>query len=172
MKKQLETKKKAQKIFDKSAALIPLAIQEFSQLRNEGCIYIDKTKSILKMLSLRRVYFLSRPRRFGKSLLISTLDSLFRGEKQLFKGLYIYDKWDWSETYNVIRLDFTLEAMSTPQELRDGLAQTLNDIAAANAITLNSSSLPKIFFELIKKLYELNGRQIVILVDEYDLPIL
>jgi hypothetical protein len=70
--------------------------QSFEDLRKNDCIYVDKTEIIHRMLSEGKAYFLSRPRRFGKSLLVSTLEAIFKGRKELFEGLYIYDKWDWS----------------------------------------------------------------------------
>jgi hypothetical protein len=72
-----------------------LDTQSFENLRNNECVYVDKTEVIYRMITGGRIYFLSRPRRFGKSLLVSTLEALFKGQKDLFEGLYIYDKWDW-----------------------------------------------------------------------------
>jgi hypothetical protein len=82
---------------------LPIGIQSFDDLRRNNYLYVDKTEVIHRIISSGKVYFLSRPHRFGKSLLISTMDSLFRGDKELFEGLYIYDKWDWSRQYPVIR---------------------------------------------------------------------
>ncbi|GAA5818067.1 MAG: Pseudogene of AAA family ATPase [Methanobrevibacter sp. CfCl-M3] len=81
--------------------------QSFEILRNNDYLYVDKTKEILEMVKSGRVYFLSRPRRFGKSLLVNTLEELFKGNKKLFKGLYIYDKWEWSKKHPVIHLDLS-----------------------------------------------------------------
>ena len=85
---------------------LPIGIQSFSELRSKGYLYVDKTKQILKLLEGLKVYFLSRPRRFGKSLLISTLKELFLGNKELFEGLYIQGKIEW-DFHPVIHLDFT-----------------------------------------------------------------
>ncbi|MDR1341294.1 MAG: AAA family ATPase, partial [Prevotellaceae bacterium] len=82
---------------------LPIGIQSFSDLRSKDYLYVDKTESIYRMVSRGKAYFLSRPRRFGKSLLISTFDALFSGRKDLFEGLYIYDKWDWTKQYPVVR---------------------------------------------------------------------
>ncbi|MDR2115611.1 MAG: AAA family ATPase, partial [Planctomycetaceae bacterium] len=84
---------------------LPVGIQSFIDLRNKDYLYVDKTEFIHKMVTDGKIYFLSRPRRFGKSLLISTLDALFSGQKKLFEGLFIYDQWNWSQKYPVIRLD-------------------------------------------------------------------
>ncbi|MDR1897114.1 MAG: AAA family ATPase, partial [Prevotellaceae bacterium] len=73
---------------------LPIGTQSFSVLRNTDCLYVDKTQDIYRMIATGRIFFLSRPRRFGKSLLISTLEEVFKGNKELFKGLYIYDRWD------------------------------------------------------------------------------
>ncbi|MDR2066673.1 MAG: AAA family ATPase, partial [Endomicrobium sp.] len=86
---------------------LPIGTQAFEKLRKDGAIYVDKTEHIYNLISNGSVYFLSRPRRFGKSLLINTLKELFKGNKEIFEGLYIYDKWDWSKQYPVIHLDFT-----------------------------------------------------------------
>ncbi|MDR1291162.1 MAG: AAA family ATPase, partial [Planctomycetaceae bacterium] len=95
--------------------LLPLGRQSFEGLRTDGCLYVDKTEIIHKIISDGKVYFLSRPRRFGKSLLVSTMESIFKGKKELFEGLYIYDKWDWSQHYPVIKIDWTCIAHSTPE---------------------------------------------------------
>jgi hypothetical protein len=78
---------------------LPLGIQTFEDIRSNDYLYVDKTEVICNMVSSGKAYFLSRPRRFGKSLLVSTLESLFTGRKELFEGLYIYDRWDWSQQY-------------------------------------------------------------------------
>jgi hypothetical protein len=76
---------------------LPIGIQAFSSIREDDFVYIDKTQMLHQMVSVQGRYFLSRPRRFGKSMLVSTLHALFEGRKQLFEGLYIYDKWDWNK---------------------------------------------------------------------------
>jgi predicted AAA+ superfamily ATPase len=81
---------------------LPIGTQAFNVLRKDGAIYVDKTEHIYNLISNGRIYFLSRPRRFGKSLLISTLKELFKGNKEIFEGLYIYDKWEWTKKYPVI----------------------------------------------------------------------
>jgi len=86
---------------------LPIGIETFSEIREEDYLYIDKTSQIKQMLDEGKYYFLSRPRRFGKSMLLSTMQSLFEGRKELFEELYIYDKWDWDTTYPVINLSFS-----------------------------------------------------------------
>jgi len=97
---------------------LPIGTQSFEILRQKDCVYIDKTKYVFELIENGRVYFLSRPRRFGKSLLISTFEELFKGNKKLFEGLYIYDKWNWKEKYPVIHLDLGGKEYEAEQELK------------------------------------------------------
>jgi hypothetical protein len=132
---------------------------------------VDKTKIIHEIILSGDIYFLSRPRRFGKSLLISTIDALFGGQKELFEDLYIYDKWDWSQQYPVIRIDWTLIDHSTPEKMEKSLTGLLKEIAQNFQITLVSESAPDCFRELIKSLHKQDGKKAVILIDEYDKPV-
>jgi hypothetical protein len=143
--------------------------QSFDNLRNNDCVYVDKTELIYKMITNGRVYFLSRPRRFGKSLLISTLETLFQGRENLFKGLYIHDKWNWTQKYPVIKIDWTAINHSTPEKMENSLVLYLNEIAKYYQITLTAKSAIDCFRELIKALYNITGdTKVVILIDEYD----
>jgi hypothetical protein len=119
-----------------------------------------------------RIYFLARPRRFGKSLLVSTLDELYRGRKELFEELYIYDKWDWTKQYPVIRLDFGGLVFNTPDELNSSLAVFVQSIAEKYNISLSVAHYKIQFKELIEKLSISTGQQVVVLIDEYDCPII
>jgi hypothetical protein len=132
---------------------------------------VDKTEIIHEMVSSGRIYFLSRPRRFGKSLLVSTLDALFSGWKNLFEGLFIYDKWDWTQQYPVIRLDFGKRGFTTPEELKISLNDFVESIANKYQLSLLENTLSGKFGELIKKTHHTTGQQVVVLVDEYDKPI-
>jgi hypothetical protein len=85
---------------------LALDTQSFEDLRDNGCVYVDKTEIIYRMITGGRIYFLSRPRRFGKSLLISTLEAIFQGRRELFGGLYIFDRWNWDKKYPVITIDW------------------------------------------------------------------
>ena len=87
--------------------LLPIGIQTFSRLREDDAYYVDKTRLLLSLIRGGSRYFLSRPRRFGKSLLVSTLKELFEGNEPLFEGLYIHGAWDWSRRCPVVRLDFS-----------------------------------------------------------------
>jgi hypothetical protein len=115
-----------------------------------------------------RVYFLSRPRRFGKSLLISTLEELFNGNKKLFEGLFIYDKWNWDIKYPVIRLDFGQRSYNTAEDLRISLTDFVNAKAKEFDIVLDTTGLSDRFGELIEKLNAKTGQRVVMLIDEYD----
>ncbi|MEM7496126.1 MAG: AAA family ATPase, partial [Myxococcota bacterium] len=100
-----------------TAKPLPVGLQEFRDLIQEGCVYVDKTRNIHELLSAPKCpYFLARPRRFGKSLLISTLEALFQGKQELFKGLWIgkEGRWDWSKKHPVIRLDMSLVDRKDP----------------------------------------------------------
>jgi hypothetical protein len=121
--------------------LLPIGIQSFEKLRESDCLYIDKTEDIFRLITSGSVYFLSRPRRFGKSLLISTMEALFKGKKELFEGLWIYDKWDWTRQYPVIRIDWTCIEHSTPEEIEISMTGFLQDVAEAPAIRIPDRSI-------------------------------
>ncbi|KZX17555.1 ATP-binding protein [Methanobrevibacter filiformis] len=148
-------------------------ISDFKKLINRDKIYVDKTDIIKRMMDLRGTYhFLARPRRFGKSLLISTLNELFKGNKELFKGLYIYDNWDWNDIYPVIHLDFS-EVDSENHELFEETLNFTLDRIAKNFSTKLDAKHPNIKIkELIEELYIKYNKEVVVLIDEYDKPIL
>ena len=100
---------------------LPIGIQTFSEIINENYIYTDKTKEAYELTSYYKYIFLSRPRRFGKSLFIDTLHNLFEGNKTLFEGLYIYDKWDWEIRYPVIKIDWSgdFKSLQSTKETTD-----------------------------------------------------
>ncbi|MDR1341978.1 MAG: ATP-binding protein [Prevotellaceae bacterium] len=150
---------------------LPIGTQSFENLRSDNYLYVDKTKIIHELFSDGRIYFLSRPRRFGKSLLISTMEALFKGQKELFEGLYVYDKWDWSQQYPVIRIDWTRINHATPEEMKLSLCRYLRDIARRHKVALRSETAPDCFDELIMLLNEQSGKKVVVLVDEYDKPV-
>jgi hypothetical protein len=151
---------------------LPIGTQSFDILRSQDLLYVDKTELIHRLVTTGRIYFLSRPRRFGKSLLISTLDALFSGRKELFEGLYIYDKWDWSKSNPIVRIDWTAIKHGTPEEIERSLSVWLKIKARANEITLFSEYASDCFAELIEELHRKTGEKVVVLVDEYDAPIL
>ncbi|KZX12967.1 ATP-binding protein [Methanobrevibacter curvatus] len=151
---------------------LPVGIQTFSEIREEGYVYVDKTKYIHEITTRGKPYFLSRPRRFGKSLLISTLKELFEGNKKLFKDLYIYDKWDWNKKYPVIKIDFGSMDYENSDELKDSLFDFLDETSEKFEIELKRRNLSQRFGELIKKINKKFKEKVVILIDEYDKPII
>jgi hypothetical protein len=149
---------------------LPIGVQDYPLLREEDCVYIDKTELIHKLLTEGFYYFLSRPRRFGKSLLLSTIKEIFNGSKELFKGLWIEDKWDWSQRNPVVHISFAAAGF---REI--GLPASIHSIldwcAAQHGITLTKEGNPFRFKELLEKLHAKHGK-VVILIDEYDKPII
>ncbi|MDR0724344.1 MAG: AAA family ATPase [Endomicrobium sp.] len=152
--------------------ILPIGIQSFSKLIEDNKIYVDKTEHLEKLISTGSMYFLSRPRRFGKSLLISTFKELFKGNKKIFEGLYIYDKWDWTKTNPVIHLDFTKIGYKTSNMLENSLLDFVNSVTSKYEVELTNSALPSRFAQLIEKLHEKAGERVVIFVDEYDKPLI
>ncbi|OQX79559.1 MAG: hypothetical protein B6D61_03360 [Bacteroidetes bacterium 4484_249] len=146
---------------------LPIGIQEFSEFKANNYIYIDKTEYIYQLLQ-NKYYFLSRPRRFGKSLLLNTIKEIFNGKRELFEGLWIYDKIDW-EQYPVIKISMSNIGHDS-LGLEDALDNMLSDIAGKNDIKLSKPAFSLRFKELIEKLSE--NKQVVILIDEYDKPII
>ncbi|MDR1269296.1 MAG: AAA family ATPase, partial [Planctomycetaceae bacterium] len=151
---------------------LSIGIQTFEEIRTENYLYVDKTEYLYRIVTSGKIFFLSRPRRFGKSLTISTLDALFSGKKELFEGLYIYDKWDWNKKYPVIRIDWTLVKHGTPEEIEKDLSAVFRSKANNVGIHLTREYASGCFGELIEELYRKTGEKVVILIDEYDVPIL
>jgi len=151
-------------------------IYSFRELRENGFAYVDKTAMLLPLcdLSLGKQFFLARPRRFGKSLLVSTLQCLFEGRRELFHGLAIEPKWDWSKRWPVIHLDMGTAQCETVAELREFLFRLMVSEAERLGVRLRESSLPSISFRnLIEDVAATApDGQCVVLVDEYDKPLL
>jgi hypothetical protein len=145
---------------------LSLPLNDFANVIEGNRIYVDKTQYLLPLVQEQGFYFLSRPRRFGKSLLLSTFKYIFQGRKDLFKGLYIEDKIEW-KTYPVIYLDF-LNISYKDTTLAEGLKHYLLIQAEEENIILNSDSPRDLLFELIKKLKAKYKKNVVILIDEYD----
>jgi Predicted AAA-ATPase/PD-(D/E)XK nuclease superfamily len=150
---------------------LPVGQQYFKSIIKGESIYVDKTKYIFNLCKqLDKGYFLSRPRRFGKSLTLDTIAELFSGNRALFEGLWIDDKWDWTQTYPVIRL--SLDAISHEDGLQEALQTAMHDIAKTFKIKLRKKSASSLFKELIEAVAEKTGKQVVVLIDEYDRPII
>jgi hypothetical protein len=150
---------------------LSLKIQSFTDIRSKY-VYVDKTEYIYKMVAGGKNYFLSRPRHFGKTLLVSTLDALFDGKKELFEGLWIYHKWDWSKKYPVVRIDWTRINHSTPETMEIRLCNYLNNIAQENGISLTNRVSSDCLDELLEQLHKKTGEKAVILIDGYDKPLI
>jgi hypothetical protein len=150
---------------------LPIGVQTFSKLINRNYLYIDKTRDIYNLFAEGgQYYFLSRPRRFGKSLLISTLAEIFRGNKELFKGLWIYDKIEWTQ-HPVVHLDFSKVTFKTPEMLEKSLEVMVEKIAADYNIQLDHGLfLKEKFGQLLEKMSQ--EQKVVILIDEYDKPMI
>ena len=154
------------------ATRLPLGIQSFAEVRKWQCAYVDKTPLALKLIKDGKFYFLSRPRRFGKSLFLDTLRYLFEGERELFLGLYAEHNWQWSVKYPVIKLDMSGGSDSVGA-LRSVLEGKLRRAAKRLDIDLSNASEPaKLFEQLIQEAQERHGRQVVLLIDEYDKPMI
>jgi hypothetical protein len=152
-----------------SKRLYPIGHQDFSKIITQGQVYVDKTYFVNELAQKGGYYFLSRPRRFGKSLFLSTMDYLFQGEKELFKGLYAYDQWKF-EPYPIIRISFNTLAYENNQ-LELSLKKALHDIAASYDLLIAQLAPKEMFAELIQKLFEKYQKGVVILIDEYDKPL-
>ena len=151
---------------------LPIGIQTFREVREEGCYYVDKTPYIERLLARGKHYFLSRPRRFGKSLFLDTLKEFFEGNQALFAGLYIHDRHDWSERHPVVRLDFARGHFEDAGSLHANLSAQLDGIERSAGVSPRYDTAPERFGYLIQSLHERTGRRAVVLVDEYDKPIL
>lgn len=153
---------------------LPAGVQNFRDLIESDYLYIDKTQLIAEMLRAPKgIYFLSRPRRFGKSLLISTLKELFLGNKELFRGLWLYESdYAWP-SYPVLHFDFSLERARSATEIIEIIGNYLQEMADQHKISLEKTNVQRQFRHLIQQLAEQSEqKRVVILVDEYDYPII
>ena len=148
----------------------PVGLQDFGKIRTENFVYVDKTEFVYKMADIGGYYFLSRPRRFGKSLFISTLECLFLAKKELFKGLYIEDKWNWEQTNPIVRISFS-NIGHKYLGLKDAIDKRLEEIGREYDIDFYTQTIDQKFRELIEKLSATRGK-VVVLIDEYDKPII
>jgi len=152
---------------------LPIGIQTFSTIRTENYVYIDKTKIALDLINNGIYYFLSRPRRFGKSLFLDTLKNIFQGNKDLFKGLSIYDKWDWTLKYPVILIDFASGVLENRKDLDHRICKILNQNKERLKVECPvNKDIPGFLEDLILNSFKKYGKRAVILIDEYDKPIL
>lgn len=157
------------------SAKLPIGIQSFSEMRTKGYYYVDKTPFISSLVKSGKYYFLSRPRRFGKSLFIDTLDCAFSGRKELFSGLYLQKSdsgWDFTQTSPVLRVDLAGGTIRSPQDLTQRLHRIISRWEEVYSIRETRGSPGERLLYFIPQLAATVGSQIVILIDEYDKPIL
>lgn len=160
---------------------LPIGVQSFEDLRKKNFLYADKTEYVFRLANFSKVYFLSRPRRFGKSLFLSTLEAYFLGKKELFNGLYIEKAEEerakaensepWIE-YPVLYLDFNIGKYDEPNSLKSHLNLALSKFEQIYGAYELEEELAQRFAGIVQRAYEKTGRQVVILVDEYDKPLL
>ena len=160
------------KYFKMALKNLPLGISTLSKLLENNCIYVDKTEYAYHLTTQPGAFFLSRPRRFGKSLFVDTLKEIFEGNQKLFEGLYIYDKWDWTKKYPVIKLDFAEGMLNSRKDLDEKIHEILLLNEKNLGVTSVNKSISGRFAEIIKGAREKYGERVVVLVDEYDKPIL
>ncbi|WP_419906872.1 AAA family ATPase [Hoeflea sp.] len=152
---------------------LPIGIQSFARLRETDSYYVDKTPLIRNLIDHGDYWFLSRPRRFGKSLLVDTIKALFEGQETLFEGLDIHPYWDWSAPHPVLRLSFDGK-YSAPEEIEGDIIEQLEAMERRYNLSpaMTSDTGPRRLRNLLDRLHDTTGRHVVILVDEYDKPIL
>ena len=151
---------------------LPIGIQTFREIREENCYYVDKTAYIWQLLNEGKHYFLSRPRRFGKSLFLDTLKELFEGNEPLFEGLHIHDHWDWNVRYPVLRLSFGSGNFDEPEILHKEVMAQLDAVEKETGVESSYDTAFARFRHIIQMLHSQAGQRVAVLVDEYDKPIL
>lgn len=151
----------------------PIGVQNFEKLRKSGDLYVDKTGYVRKLVESGGIYFLGRPRRFGKSLLLSTLQAFFEGKRELFKGLEIdsWEDWEWKE-HSVIHIDLNAKDYTYKESLTERISEHLAKYEVKYGIEGPESSLDERFRVIIQEAYKTTGLGVVVLIDEYDKPIL
>ena len=151
---------------------LPIGIQTFSEIIQEGHYYVDKSGYAVRLANEGKYYFLSRPRRFGKSLFLDTLRELFAGNQALFKGLVAETTWDWSKKYPVIRISFSDGVLQCRAELESRIHEVLLDNAQRLGVSCTHETISGKFEQLIRLAHQHTGQRAVVLIDEYDKPIL
>jgi len=150
----------------------PIGIQDFESIINGNYVYVDKTALIYRLVTEGKIYFLSRPRRFGKSLLVSTLEAYFQGRKELFKGLAIDElEKEWAE-YPVFHIDFNGSNFTNPYTLEEVIEKFLSDQEDLYGRNPNSRDTGSRFKDILKAAHQKTGKRVVVLIDEYDKPLL
>lgn len=151
---------------------LPIGIQTFREIREDDCYYVDKTGMAVDLVRTGKAYFLSRPRRFGKSLFLDTLKELFEGNRALFTGLAADSLWDWGTRHPVVRISFGAGVVKSPAALADVLDGQLLSLELRCGLAQQHLSIRRRFSHLMEHLHLQTGQRVVVLVDEYDKPIL
>ena len=151
---------------------LPIGMQTFREIRERDCYYVDKTPFIGRLLDEGKHYFLSRPRRFGKSLFLDTCKELFEGNEPLFEDLAIHDRWDWSVRHPVLRLSFGSGNFKEPDHLPASVMAQLDAVERETGVVSGYASASNRFGHMLEALHRQAGRPVAVLVDEYDKPIL
>ncbi len=151
---------------------LPIGIQDFETLINNNYYYVDKTPFIYELVQKGKFFFLARPRRFGKSLFVSTIKAAFEGKKQLFKGLFLENHWNWKDNYPVVLLSFGRQVIKNPQDFIQNALFTLQRNAKKYKLEIQNAALNLYLSELIEEIYHKFQKPVVLLIDEYDKPLL
>ena len=151
---------------------LPIGIRTLRKIREGGCYYVDKTAHIRRLVDEGSYFFLSRPRSFGKSLFLDTVKELFECNRTLFEGLVIHDDWDWSVRHPVVRLSFGGATFPNESALASMVADQLEAIESEAAILTAPIGAPQRFRHVIRTLRERSGQRVVVLVDDFDRPVL
>jgi hypothetical protein len=151
---------------------LPIGIETFSEIITEGHYYVDKTAFAQKLIADGKYYFLSRPRRFGKSLFLDTLRCLFEGRQELFAGLFIENQWDWTRRFPVVSISFADGVMHSAAALDEKIREILLDNQQHLGVTCTHTSISGQFTQLLRLARQKYGERVVVLIDEYDKPIL
>ncbi|MYH29825.1 MAG: ATP-binding protein [Acidobacteria bacterium] len=151
---------------------LPIGLQTLRHLDERNCYYVDKTGYVARLVDEGTHYFLSRPRRFGKSLLLDTLKELFEGNERLFNGLQVHEHWDWAVRYPVVRLDFGGGHFAAPGGLESNVMDQLAAVERRAGVVGDFATVPGRFAALLEALHAKTGQRVVVLIDEYDKPIL
>ena len=151
---------------------LPIGIQTFREIRESGHCYVDKTGYLWRLLEEGKHYFLSRPRRFGKSLFLDTCKELLEGNEPLFRGLAVHDRWDWSARHPVVRMSFGSGSFQHLGSLDESIAAQLDAAEARGDVASDYTGGAQRLAALVERLHRSTGRRVAVLVDEYDRPIL
>ncbi len=151
---------------------LPIGIQTFREIREDNCYYVDKSGMAVDLIQTGKAYFLSRPRRFGKSLFLDTLKELFEGNRALFTGLAAENQWDWGKKFPVIRVSLGAGVVKTLLELNQVFHQQMSHHEARWQLAPTFPDLRSRFLDLIERIHAQTGQRVVVLIDEYDKPIL